>query len=390
MRIVPTKLTKVGMRLGRPVMDAEGRLVLAAGVTLRQRYIELLVDQGYASVYIADDLDQIELPEVVSLETRQEVIRCVMDFVGTGLIKGLGPLRPVRGGPNNAKGDFLFGGKPGGRPNPELAAKVTRVARMIVDDILSQKDVVIGLLDIKSLHDYTYAHSVQVALIAMTAAKVMGFNKNDILDLGIGSLLHDVGKVAVPDYIWTKPDHLTPEEFSQVKLHSQAGFDFLRKSDVGLLPAHVAFQHHERWNGTGYPRGLKGEQILKLARLCAVCDVYDAITSDRPYKEAVHPSAALAFLSEKSGTLFEPTAVEAVRAVVAPYPVATNVILSTGETAVVKKINNADLYRPVVVVTRDRDRRYYKTRREIDLSQELDISVVDYFTSYDSADAADA
>jgi HD-GYP domain-containing protein (c-di-GMP phosphodiesterase class II) len=164
----------------------------------------------------------------------------------------------------------------------------------------------------------------------------------------------------------------------------------VRKSDGGLLPAHVAYQHHERWNGSGYPRGLKGEQILGLARLCAVCDVFDAITSDRPYKEATHPSTALAFLSEKSGMLFDPRAVEAVRAVVAPYPVATNVVLSTGETAVVKKINNVDLSRPVVVIIKDRNRRYYRVKREIDLSRDLDISVVSYVTLRNSAEAADA
>jgi HD-GYP domain-containing protein (c-di-GMP phosphodiesterase class II) len=377
------------MRLGRPVFDADGRLILAAGTTLRQRYIDLLVEQGFSSLYIADDLAQVELPEIITVETRQEVIRCIMDFVGTGAIsKGIGPVKGFSPGAS-AGPDFLFGNKVAHRPNPDLASKVTRVARMLVDEVVSQRDVVIGLVDIKSLRDYTYAHSVQVALIATTAGKVLGFNKKELLDLGIGALLHDVGKTVVPDYVWSKTEQLTTEEWEQVKMHSVAGFEFIRRTEVGLMPAHVAFQHHERWNGTGYPRGLKGEQIIKLARVCAVADVFDAITSDRPYKAALHPSNALEFIAKGSGTLFEPSSVDAVRAVVAPYPVATNVRLSTGDIAVVKKINTLELDRPVVVVIKDRNRKFYKVHRELDLSVDRDISIVDYVTWYDESGVAD-
>lgn len=382
MRIVATSNATPGMRLGRPVLDSEGRLILAAGTTLRPRYIELLVEQGYTSLYIADDIAQVELPEVISIQTRQELMLSVMEFVGAGALnRGLGKVA-VGGTGQRPGGDFLFGNSGKGRPNPELAFRVAQVAKMLVDEVVSQREVVIGLIDIKSLRDYTYAHSVQVALIAMTAAKSMGFNRKELLDLGTGALLHDVGKVAVPDYIWTKPEHLTNDEFTQVKTHSGAGFEFIRSSSLGLIPAHIAFQHHERWDGSGYPRGLKGEQILKLARLCAVCDVFDAITSDRPYKTAQHPSKALEFITENSGTLFEPACVDAVRSVVAPYPVATNVLLSTGEVAVVKKINTAELDRPVVVVTKDSNRRFYKTYREVDLLQERDISIKDYVMWY--------
>lgn len=287
MRILPIYSVQPGMRLGRSVLDQDGRLIVAAGVTLTRRLLTLLEEQGYTAVYIADGFDDVELPEVVRLETKHEVIKSIRQFVESEALydKRLAMSLTYRGGP----------------PAPNMVSKarydaclsIVRAAEMLVTDILSQTEVIIGMVDIKSLHDYSFAHAVNVALISLVVGRMMGYGKRELRELGIGALLHDIGKTAVSSSIWLKPSGLTREEFEIVRDHPVEGFEILRKTSLGLLPAHVAYQHHERWDGSGYPRGLRGENILAYARITAVCDVFDAMTSDRPYKGEASPGSPL-------------------------------------------------------------------------------------------------
>lgn len=366
------------MRVGRSLYDPSGRLVIAAGVTLQPRLLSLLERQGYRAVYIADEFGDVDLPELVSLETKQEVIRCVTDFMR---IESMHAERLLL-----ASGPGYFG--PTSTPTMiskarhELSLNVMRVAELLVNDIMSRKEVVIGLVDIKSLHDYSFGHSVQVAMNALVVAKILGYGQKELRDLGAGALLHDVGKTAVPASIWMKPGDLTIDEFTRVRNHPAAGFEILRRTELGLMTAHTAFQHHERWDGSGYPRGLSRGNILKHARICAVCDVFDAMTSDRPYKKAAHPFEGLAFIAENSGILFDPEVVDAFSKVVAPFPVATSVILSTGETAIVKRLNPHALDKPVIAITKDPDGRFFASPRTVDLESQSGLRIVNYAEWY--------
>ncbi len=385
MRILPIYHVQPGMRLGRSVQDQDGRLLIAAGITLNKRLLTLLEEQGYTAVYIADGFDDVELPELVSLETKQEVMKSIRQFVE---IEALHARRLSLS---------LFDGRSGSSPGANMISKarydvclsVVRAAEMLVGDIMSHREVVIGMVDIKTLHDYSFAHSVNVAMIALVVGRILGYNRRELRRLGIGALLHDIGKTAVSTSLWLKPGELTREEFAIVRDHPEAGFEVLRKTSLGLTPAHVAYQHHERWDGSGYPRGIRGEKILGHARIAAVCDVFDAMTSDRPYKSARHPLEALAFIVENSGVLFDPRVVAAFTQVVAPFPVATGVILSTNETAVVKRLNPGALERPVVTVTKDPDGNYYSSPRTIDLERHPEIQIVSYAEWYTAPDVSE-
>jgi len=367
LRLVATERVVPGTRLGRSAYDHTGRLILAAGVTLNRRYLELLLRQGYTALYVADSIEEVELPETIKLDTRREVVRYVNDFA-----RIYAP-RDAR----TAKGGFHS------QLNPGMATSVKKAVDLLVNEILSSREVVIGLVDIKSLHNHSFRHSVQVALMSIVVGKIMGLSKNELRELGTGTLLHDMGKLKIPDFIWNKKEKLTDDEIQQIMRHPQEGYVILRNANVGLLAAHVAFQHHERYNGTGYPSGLAGEEITRYARICAVCDVFDAITSDRPYKPAAHPCEALSFIQKNAKELFDPVVVEAFLALVAPYPVATNVLLSTGEVAVVKRLNIHALARPVVMVTKDRERRFLTAFTEIDLSQVDSVSIINHVNWYD-------
>lgn len=383
LRIIPTHMAKPGMRLGRAIYDPQGRLVIAAGVTLQPRLLSLLERQGFSAVYVADEFGDVDVPELVSLETKQEVMRCVRDFVQ---LESMHAERlSLASGPGylglQQQSGFMIS-----KARHEISLNVMKVAEMLVNDIMSQKEVIIGLVDIKSLHDYSFGHSVQVAMNSLVTARIMGFNNKELRDLGGGALLHDIGKTAIPNSIWAKPGDLTIEEFTRVRDHPQAGFETLRKTDLGLMAAHIAYQHHERWDGSGYPRRLSGGNILKHARICAVCDVFDAMTSDRPYKKAAHPLEGLAFIAENAGILFDPEVVEAFSKIVAPFPVATSVILSTGETAIVRRLNPRALDRPVVVITKDAAGNFYSVPRTVDLQSQVSLRISSYADWYSAPD----
>lgn len=168
----------------------------------------------------------------------------------------------------------------------------------LVDDIAGQLDrnasALFRVLQLKSKHQYTYLHSVAVCTLMVNLARHLGMNEEDVRALGLAGLLHDVGKVAIPDSVLDKPGRLSAEEFALVREHPERGMSLLQEDPtMPALAMEVCLHHHERWDGTGYPHGLKEENISLPARMGAICDVYDALTSHRSYKRAWLPARAL-------------------------------------------------------------------------------------------------
>ena len=168
----------------------------------------------------------------------------------------------------------------------------------LVDDIAGQLDrnasALLRVLQLKSKHQYTYLHSVAVCTLMVNLARHLAMDGEAVRTLGLAGLLHDVGKVAIPDAVLDKPGRLSAEEFALVRTHPEEGVALLRED--GAMPAlavEVCLHHHERWDGNGYPHGLKAEDISLPARMGAICDVYDALTSHRAYKAAWLPARAL-------------------------------------------------------------------------------------------------
>jgi HD-GYP domain-containing protein (c-di-GMP phosphodiesterase class II) len=202
----------------------------------------------------------------------------------------------------------------------------------------------------------------------------IGLNNQKIIDLGLGSLLHDVGKTHLPIEILNKPGPLTGEEFQVVKTHAREGFEVLKLcDDLGPLARSISLQHHERFDGSGYPRHLAGDDITYLARLVGAIDVYDALTSERVYRTAYPNHIALKQFLYKGNPAFDPNIIKYVHMVVCPYPPGTIVRLSNGEIAVVAAVNEKDLYKPnVICVGADGRGKGIK----VDLLKEPDIDIV--------------
>ena len=213
-------------------------------------------------------------------------------------------------------------------------------ARALVEDIASSvmrnPGALISLARLKTADDYTYMHSVAVCALMIALAAQLGLDDESTRDAGLAGLLHDIGKVAIAPNILNKPGKLTEAEFVSVKAHPAAGHQILLEAaGVGPVALDVCRHHHEKMDGSGYPDRLSGDQISLYARMGAVCDVYDAITSNRPYKRGWCPAESLRRMAGWSGSHFDPAVFQAFVKSIGIYPVGTLVRLESGRMGVV-------------------------------------------------------
>lgn len=325
---------------------------------LTDSIIERLKQKGINTIYIRDEAtEDIEIEEAVSQKTRQTAMKVIY--------QGFSEIIQAEK-------------KWKARLSPSTAAAFRNVFEMILND-LKKNGKAIGLLSDMYIQDhYVYAHSLNVAIYAAALGLELGYTDKELLELGIGAMLHDIGKLMIPEEILYKPGRLTDDEFATMKQHAEYGFDYLRQQQgIPLLAAHCAFQHHERLDGTGYPRALRGDQIHKYARLLSVCDVFDALTTNRVYRRAMLPHDAMEIIFAGTGTHFEPAIVEAFRKTIAIYPIGLTVTLNTGAVGIVVDYNRNLPSRPVVRVIQHTDGSKAEPYYEVDLSKELNITVVE-------------
>ncbi len=190
-----------------------------------------------------------------------------------------------------------------------------------------------------------------MGILALTLGIGYGLNRNDLYDLTLGCMLHDTGKIFIPMDILNKSKKLNGNEFDIIKGHCEKGFRYLRdNTDLSPRVRIIALQHQERFDGSGYPQGLKGSEINKLAQISAVADVYDALTSDRPYRSALSPHEAIEYIMASGGTHFDTNMVKTFLKKIIPFPVGTVVELSNGFIGTVEKINENMILRPTLKI----------------------------------------
>ncbi|OCS44423.1 HD-GYP domain-containing protein [Ralstonia pickettii] len=208
-----------------------------------------------------------------------------------------------------------------------------------------------SLVRLKAKDRYTFLHSVAVCALMVSLGRQLGLSDDEVRDAGLAGLLHDIGKIAIPPEVLNKPGALTDAEFRHVIVHPQAGHDILAgDSSMRDIALDVCLHHHERMDGTGYPHKLEGEGISLFARMGAICDVYDAVTSDRPYKKAWGAAYAVQRMVEWRGNHFDPMVFNAFVKSVGIYPVGSLVRLRSGRLAVVMQHAPGALLTPTVKV----------------------------------------
>ncbi len=229
--------------------------------------------------------------------------------------------------------------------------KVEPLVERIVDSIFTQQDALLPLARLKQHDNYTFQHSVSVCALMTAFARTLGVSRETIHEIAVGALLHDVGKARVPDEILNKPGKLTDAEFDRMKSHVVQSKIILQATPgISPIALDVAAQHHERFDGSGYPNKLAGQGISLYGRMGAIVDVYDAITSDRVYHKGMAPTEALRKLLDWSANHFEPRLVKAFIRSVGIYPTGALVRLESKRLAVVQAQHADKPMQPTVKV----------------------------------------
>lgn len=339
-----------------------------------QRDIEKVVALGVRYVYIDTELGT-DVAEASSAETQQALDDKLQDL--GQILKRTAPLISVQEELRQAKHivkeantmvhDILQDCRLGKQVELE---KTEPIVTSITESIFRNPDAMISLLRIKQADKYTYQHSVAVGTLMISFCRALSIDRAEIELAGIGGLLHDVGKMKVPRYLLNKPDKLSAAEFEMMKKHVSEG-RLLMENTKGMsrISIDIAAEHHERYDGTGYPMGLKGDEISPYGRMAAIVDVYDALTSTRVYHPSSEPTAVLKQLLESAGHHFDTPLVHSFIRTVGIYPVGTLVKLENDDIAVVIEQHHEDLLHPKVRVFFNSRLRSYIRPKNYDLSK---------------------
>jgi putative nucleotidyltransferase with HDIG domain len=246
---------------------------------------------------------------------------------------------------------------------------VKKIVNHTVDGILRNPDAHVSLTQLKDWDRYTAQHSINVCILALSMARHMGLPRHEMEMLGTGALLHDVGKLKTPLEVLNKPGKLTAEEFDLMKAHPVHGRELLEhRYGLPHMVADMAYSHHERAAGGGYPRGLNSNQISVWSKIVAIVDVYDAITSDRCYHKSMSPTEALTKMYGWRLTDFDPELLEQFIQCLGIYPVGTLVELTSGEVGIVISVNTTLRLRPMVSLILDNQKHPYYPTRTVNLA----------------------
>ena len=281
MRKIRIEQLEAGMTLAKSIYATDGRVLVREQTVLTPGLIERLREMGFPAVYIKQS--SMPVGDLISDITRVDLIRALSKLDSS-----------IRAG---KKLDLLDSRKP---------------LMLLIDEVVqNRKETISDFPDIRMHSDYLYGHSVNVCVIAVKIGIKMGYNLSKLSELALGTLFHDIGMTQIPLSILNKTTPLNQEDLAQIRKHPESGFKMLKEvQGISAVAANIAFQHHERFDGSGYPRGLSGKNILEFGRIVAVADVFDALTTEKVYRPAISSKEALICIKAKAGSEFDPEIVE--------------------------------------------------------------------------------
>jgi len=347
MKKVTVDELKPGMKLAKDIILNDGRFLLLKGFTLKERYIDKIRLYDIPYVYVEKEVEKVQYfnEEIIYSETFHNVKNIMKSVRNGGSID---------------------------------VSSVKSTVSKTVQSIFNNDNVFMKLSGIRDIDNYTYLHSIDVCIYSIIAGKSLNLLPDMLNNLALGALLHDIGKCKIPPEILNKPAKLSESEFEIMKKHTEYGYDILRKTP-GLSEdvARIALNHHEHWDGAGYPRGLKGEEIDLLSRIVAIADVYDALTADRVYRRRFMPHKAVEYLISNSRAQFDPQILNIFMDNIAVYPPDIIVMLSTGEIGKVVKSKGPPSIRPKIMVIARKEGPPVYEPYEVDLARNPEVSIID-------------
>jgi HD-GYP domain-containing protein (c-di-GMP phosphodiesterase class II) len=344
-RLVRIESVADGMELARDIPSTMlgSAPLLRRGVRLTMSMAGRLAPRGVRAVWIEDDM-------------------------GDGIVP-VAPLSDdVRRSTENAVGSCLAavkasGGVNGGTLGAEAIGQLENAAFSMLHALEDCPEAALALDDLANADSYTFTHSIRVATLGLVLGHRItrldgwldwqGQRRYDeavprMAEMAMGLLIHDIGKIAIPEAVLNKPDALTPEEWELIRTHPSAGASLLPPDKVSALTICIVRDHHERWDGLGYEQGRTADQSHQFARIAAVADVYDAVTADRPYKGANPPHVGVKVIREGSGTQFDPEVVSHFVRIAMPYPIGYTLTMPNGRDAAVVRVDPNTPDHPVV------------------------------------------
>ncbi len=333
---------KEGMRIGRTIYDRMDRVLIPQDIAIDHVGIDFLKKMGVSRVYIQEKED-IPVPEpkeaAIAPEVQQKIEESRIDDPAKVTLSESVKKRVSEGI------QYLYSNT----DSSEFADTTTKITSDLMRAINQNDALAVDISVLKTSDEYTFKHSVDVATLSMVNAKKQGLSEKDIYHIGIAGLLHDMGKSKIPNEILNKPGKLTDGEFAIMKQHPLLGFQILKnKPEFSGHISLAVLQHHEKANGRGYPRGVKGDQICFYAKILSVSDIYDALVTERPYKKSFSQRTAVEMLMSMTEEL-DLSSLQNFLASVILYPVDSEVKLSNGERARVVKNDSQTVLRPTVV-----------------------------------------
>lgn len=339
MRKVVLEDLKPGMKLYQPVFSADGTILIPGGTVLNSIQIALLDKAGLPGVFIGTD-NPSETYNIIS-ESNSSILLQLLYALEKEVREGKMSFMPFK--------EPLFA---------------------IVDEVMRMANRLISPPAIRIHEAYIYGHAVNVTILSLLIGRTFRYELMKMRELAVCAMFHDMGMYLVPREILQKKGPLNQMEQRKMEEHTMLGFQFIQEfQDIPRSVPSIVYQHHERLDGSGYPRSLTGRNILEMSRIVGVADVYDAMTSERVYRNAFRPSQVVGYLKKNSGFLFDSSVVDALLKNVATYPEGSRVRLSNGHKAMVVSVNIQNGDRPIV---QDID-----SEKIIDLLAHPDISVTE-------------
>lgn len=351
MRKLPVNVAQDGMSLALPIYNSDGVPLVQKGNKLDRKIIHKLMSYGVKEVYVEDeDFSSEVIMDIVSQQVRVEAIKTLKDWIfnynGNKLIKSVG----------NSSLDTLI--------------------EKILGELTENPEKCVKFLDIRTLDNFTYAHSVNVCILSLITGISLGYSAEELYILGLAALLHDVGKSLLPTEIVNNDREFSDYQLAIMQKHPLLGYQLLLEdSKLNPIIAEIVYQHHERFDGSGYPRHLRADNILKSANIIGVADVFDALTNNRQYRKKYLPHEAMEYLYGAGNHLFDYEVIQAFVQLVALYPIGTTVLLSNGEEGIVVEIDPKISARPKVRIIKKSNGQRPISKKVINLGEQPTIMI---------------
>lgn len=337
MRFLPISHLQGDEILAVNIINSNLQILVREGATLTEKMITRLRTNGIRSVYIKernfDHLSDDEVKDVIPTDVRAKSVYTIRKAFERFEKQIHLQKKSLRYGD---VGELLF-------------REVKKVSESLIDEVLISKDLNITMIDIKSVDDYSFHHAVNVAVLSLIIGAEIGLSAEELENLAFGALLMNIGNQFMKSELLNSPDTLLPSELEEIREHVKYGYQYITENTI--MNAHIKniiLHHHERMNGTGYPLGLEEDNIHPLAKIIMIADVYDALTSDRPFRKAYNQHEAIEYIMGNAGTLFDFKLANIFCRKITPYPVGSYVKLSNDQKGVVIENNKDHPLRPIV------------------------------------------